>query len=97
METYISDLDGKVLYSIGRLHAAKWLNNNIIIGMDDKDDGDVVTGSEIVSFSLASRERKVLTSSATRHEMYPFPFPDGKRLACQTPDGKIFIMKLRIK
>ncbi|HUW92755.1 MAG TPA: hypothetical protein VMV74_06305 [Bacteroidales bacterium] len=95
--TFISDLDGKILFSPGRISAPKWLNNQIIIGMDDRDDGYRVTRSEIVSFSLGSNQTRYLTSSSSRKEMYPFPFPGGKSIVFQTPEGELFVMKLRIR
>jgi len=94
--TFISDLEGRILYAPGKISAPKWLNNQIIIGMDDSDDGHIVTGSEIVCFSLGSNETTFLTSTDSRIEMYPFPLPDGKNLVFQTSEGEIFLMKLRI-
>lgn len=94
--TFISDLDGRILFAPGRISAPKWLSNQIIIGMDDRDDGHNVTGSEIVCFSLGSNETTYLTSTASRTEMYPFPLPGGKSVVFQTSEGDIFVMKLRI-
>lgn len=95
--TFISDLEGRILFAPGRISAPKWLTNQIIIGMDDRDDGHTVTGSEIVCFSLGSNEATYLTSTVSRTEMYPFPLPGGKRVVFQTSEGDIFLMKLRIK
>jgi hypothetical protein len=95
--TFISDLEGRILFAPGRISAPKWLNNQVIIGMDDRDDGHVVTGSEIVCFSLVSNETTYLTSTAARSEMYPFPLPGGTGMIFQTAEGDIFLMKLRIK
>jgi len=94
--TFISDLEGSILFAPGRISAPKWLSNQIIIGMDDRDDGHNVTGSEIVCFSLGSNETTYLTSTASRNEMYPFPLPGGKSVVFQTSEGDIFVMKLRI-
>jgi Tol biopolymer transport system component len=95
--TFICDLEGKILFSAGKISAPKWLNNQIIIGMDDSDDGYRVTGSELVSFSLSSGKAYRLTSTPSVAEMYPLPFPDGKNIAFQTVEGKLFLMKLRFK
>lgn len=95
--TFISDIEGRILAAPGRISAPKWLNNQIIIGMDDRDDGHVMTGSEIVCFSLGSNETTYLTSTASRTEMYPFPLPGGKSVVFQTSEGDIFLMKLRTK
>jgi hypothetical protein len=65
--------------------------------MDDRDDGYRITGSEIVCFSLSSGKRISLTSTPERAEMYPVPLPDGKNVVFQTPEGEIFIMRLKVK
>ncbi len=95
--TFICDLEGKILFSAGKINAPKWLNNQIIIGMDETDDGYRVTGSELVSFSLSSGRTSRLTSTPSVAEMYPLPFPDGRTIAFQTVEGKLYLMKLRFK
>lgn len=95
--TFVSDLDGKILFSPGKISAPRWLSDKMIIGMEDHDDGYRVTGSEIVCFSLSSGKRISLTSTPERAEMYPLPLPDGKNVVFQTPEGEIFIMRLKVK
>ena len=95
--TFICDLDGTILSSPGKLNAPKWLTDQIIVGMDDKDDGDKVISSEIVASSVATGKRINLTSTAERNEMYPYPFPNGKKIAFRTPEGELYIMKIKLK
>ncbi len=95
--TFVCDLNGNILASPGKLNAPKWLNNQIIIGMDDKDDGHKITSSEIVAFSIASKKKINITSSNDKKEMYPYPFADGKRIAFSTSDGRLFIITVEIK
>jgi Tol biopolymer transport system component len=95
--TYICNTEGRILYDAGKVNAPKWLNDNIIIGMDDRDDGHRVVSSEIVYFSLPDGKRGYLTNTKERTEMYPFPFPGGKKLAFCTDGGEIYVMKLRIR
>jgi Tol biopolymer transport system component len=95
--TYICNTEGRMLYDAGKVNAPKWLNDNIIIGMDDRDDGHRVVSSEIVYFSLPDGKRGYLTNTKERTEMYPFPFPGGKKLAFCTDGGEIYVMKLRIR
>jgi Tol biopolymer transport system component len=97
LNTYICDLSGRVLYDAGRINAPKWLNDNIIIGMDDRDDGHRVTSSEIVYFTLGDRKRKYLTETGTRTEMYPWPFAGGRKIAFTTDNGDIYVAKLRVR
>lgn len=95
--TFVSDLNGSIIASPGKINAPKWLNNQIIVGMDDKDDGYKVTSSDLVAYSIASGKMTNLTSTSTKSEMYPFPFSDGKRIACRTPEGALYIMKVKVK
>ena len=95
--TFVSDLVGNVIASAGKLNAPKWLNNQIVVGMVDKDDGMKVISSEIIAFSVTAKKKINLTSTVERSEMFPYPFPDGKRIAFRTPEGMLYIMKIKIK
>jgi hypothetical protein len=95
--TFISDLDGNVLASAGKLNAPKWIDNQIVVGMVDEDDGMKVISSEIIAFSVATKKKINLTSTVERSEMFPYPFPDGRRIAFRTPDGMLYIMKIKVR
>ncbi|MBE0679646.1 MAG: PD40 domain-containing protein [Bacteroidales bacterium] len=95
--TWICDTSGKVLHDLGRVNAPRWLNNDLVIGMDDKDDGHMITSSELVYYSLPEKRRSVLTNTEERSEMFPFPFGDGKKIAFSTDKGEIYVMKIRIR
>lgn len=95
--TFVADLQGNILASPGKLNAPKWLNNDIIVGMDDKDDGKRIVSSDIVAFSIQNNKRINLTSSQESNEMYPFPFPGGRKIAFRTSDGNLYIMNIKIK
>ncbi len=95
--TWICDTSGKVLHDLGRVNAPRWLNNDLVIGMDDKDDGHMITSSELVYYSLPEKRRSVLTYTEERSEMFPFPFGDGKKIAFSTDKGEIYVMKIRIR
>jgi hypothetical protein len=97
INTFVCNREGRILYNAGRINAPKWLNDNIIIGMDDKDDGHRVVSSEIVYYSLPAEKRRYLTDTGTLSEMYPFPVSGGKKLAFCTDEGDIYMMKIRVK
>ena len=94
--TYICNLEGKVLFETGRINAPRWLNNQIVIGMDDHDDGYRITSSELVYYSLTTGELKTLTHTPGRSEMFPFPF-GNRKIAFNTDNGEIYIMKISIR
>ncbi|MCU0377036.1 MAG: hypothetical protein MUC78_02150 [Bacteroidales bacterium] len=95
--TFVSDLEGKILFSLGQISAPRWMNNLMVIGMEDHDDGYRVTGSEIVCFSLATGQKLYVTSTPSRAEMFPLPFSDGTNVVFQTPEGEIYFMRLKVK
>ncbi|MDZ7633233.1 MAG: hypothetical protein U5L72_01830 [Bacteroidales bacterium] len=95
--TYICDTSGKVLHDLGRINAPKWLGNTIVVGMDDKDDGHMITSSELVYYSLPGKKRMELTDTENRSEMFPFPFGGGRRIAFSTDKGEICVMKIRVR
>lgn len=95
--TWICDTSGKLLYDLGRINAPRWLNNAVVIGMDDRDDGHMITSSELVYYSLPDKMRRVLTDTENRAEMFPFPFDGGRRIAFSTDKGEIYVMKIRIR
>lgn len=95
LNTYICDLSGSIMYNAGRINAPRWLNDNVVIGMDDKDDGQRVVSSEIVYYSLREGERRYLTATGSRSEMFPWPLAGGRKIAFTTDKGEIFVLKLR--
>jgi Tol biopolymer transport system component len=95
--TRVCDLDGNIIADAGRVHAPRWLNNETIVGMDDRDDGYRVTSSDIILFFPATGRKINLTSDSERIEMYPIPFPDGKRIVFQSNGGELHIIHLKVK
>ena len=94
--TWICDTSGKILHDVGRVNAPRWLDNRIVIGMDDRDDGHKITSSELVYYSLPEKRLGVLTGTENSSEMFPFPFGAGK-IAFSTDKGEIYVMKIRIR
>jgi len=95
--TYICDTSGRVLHDLGRINAPRWLGNTIVVGMDDRDDGHMITSSELVYYSLPGKKRMALTDTENRSEMYPFPFGGGRKIAFSTDKGEIYVMKIRVR
>ncbi|HHH54606.1 MAG TPA: hypothetical protein ENK91_13175, partial [Bacteroidetes bacterium] len=61
--TYISDLDGNILAELGYLNASKWLNNDWVVGMKDRDNGDIFTASEIFAVKADGQKAVQLTDT----------------------------------
>lgn len=95
--TFVCNINGSNVKSLGKLSAPKWLNNNWVIGMDDKDDGNVVTSSVIVAVSVDAKVRQVLTQNSDMIAMYPAPSADAKQIAFCTEKGQLFLINVNVK
>jgi len=97
-KTFICDLSGKILADLGRLHACQWLNNDWVVGMDDKDDGHVLLSSNLVAVSADGKVKQDLTPVKGKLvAMYPATSPAGDKIAFNTPDGELYIMDVVVK
>lgn len=67
---YVSNIDGtQPKYIAHACRAAKWYDNNTLVGMADEDNGEFITASAIVAYTLDGRHQ-VLTDN-TMIAMYP--------------------------
>lgn len=92
--TFVYTIDGKNILSLGKLSAPKWLNNNFVIGMDDKYFGQELISSELIVVSVDGKNRKIL---ATDKAIYPDPSGDGRKIAYSNNEGQLFILNINIK
>lgn len=95
LNTYIMDLNGKILSDLGRVEAPEWYNENWIVGMLTKDDGHTITASDIRMVSTDGKE-VVLISDTTEIAMYPSASGQAGKVAYATADGKVFVLDLTI-
>jgi Tol biopolymer transport system component len=94
---WVCDLEGRIIASAGRINSPGWINNDLIVGMNDRDDGYRVISSDIVCYSIRSGKTIMLTDTRDNIEMYPLPFPDGSGIVYQTIKGELYLMKVRIR
>lgn len=87
---YVCNIDGSALKRLGTLRAAKWLNNDVIVGMNDTDNGEVTTSSEIVAVDL-NGNRQVLTDSSL---IAMYPQTGNNKIAFSTLEGDVYIINL---
>lgn len=96
-KTYICDLSGNIIAGLGKLNAPQWLNNNWVIGMDDKDNGYVVVNSVIVAVTADGKIRQNLTQPFGKIAMYPAASPTGDKIAFSTLDDELYIMNVVVR
>ena len=95
--TFVADTAGRILAEMGRLNAPKWINDMLVAGMNDRDDGTTIIASDICCYSLRSKKTVNLTNTEDIIEMYPWPVPGRNRIAFQTSNGELFVMHVRIR
>jgi len=87
---YVCNLDGSGLQNLGVLRAAKWLNDNVVVGMNDMDNGEFTIKSEIVAVNLQG-ERQVLTGEDV---IAMYPQCATGCIAFSTPSGEAYLINL---
>ena len=89
---FVCDIDGKNIQFIGHnILAPVWYNDNILVGCDTKDNGEVVLESVIVAYSLDGK-KQVLTNG---EQIAVFPKAANGKIAYSTSEGEIYIMNVK--
>ena len=89
---FVCDIDGKNIQFIGHnCLAPVWYNDNIILGCDTKDNGEVVLESVIVAYSLDGK-KQVLTNG---EQIAVFPQVAEGKIAYSTSEGEIYVMNVK--
>ena len=84
--------------NLGDLRAAKWSPfQNMIVYMNDIDDGEKTLESDIFIFNLLDNKSRNLTNTPNVIEMNPVWSPDGSMIAYHTTKGNIEILKLKVE
>ena len=89
---FVCDLNGQNVRKIANhCRAAKWYDNNTIIGMADEDDGKVLTASAIVVYTLDGKSQILINKSA----MAIYPVCANGKVAFSTAAGEMFLMQVK--
>lgn len=92
MGCFVCDVDGRNSQFVGwDCRAPQWYNNEIIIAMNDQDDGHFFTSSTIMAYTLDGK-CQVLTSP-DMVAMYPFA-AEGK-VVFSTLQGKTYLLNVK--
>lgn len=93
---FTCNIDGTDVQHIGYIRAAKWYDNNIVVGMHDTDNGEFVTSSEVIAYSADGKEKQVLSDASTM-AMYPTVSANGEKISFTTPSGEAYIINVKTK
>ncbi|MBR1808624.1 MAG: PD40 domain-containing protein [Paludibacteraceae bacterium] len=91
---YVAGIDGSNPQYIARqCRAAKWLDDNTLVAMADRDNGEVVTESSIVVYTIDGRHQTLTDNSVIA--MYPYASADGKRIVFSTDRGEAYMINVK--
>lgn len=89
---FVCNVDGSNSQFISAdCRAPQWYNNNIIIAMNDQDDGHYTTKSAILAFTLDGKVQVLTTPDMIA--MYPFA-AEGK-VVFSTLEGKTYLLNVK--
>lgn len=94
--TFVSDLKGSILHSLGAINAPVWYTNDFVVGMLDKSNDGVYTESKVLISSVDGTYQKTLTDQS-EIALYPSVASKANNVAYSTLNGEIFILTLNIK
>ena len=94
--TYVSDLKGNIIASLGHLNAPVWYDNEFVVGTQSKDDGNNITESKVIMKNLSGSITKLL-SKPEQIAMCPTASAAAKKVAYNTSEGDIYVLELNIK
>lgn len=92
---YVYDTKTKTTYDFGIGEFPSWINNEQLIFMVVKDDGNEIKDSDIYCYNYDGKFLADLTYGFDKPALYPWASRDGK-IVFQSPDGKIYKMQIQI-
>ena len=90
---FVCNIDGSNPIRLGELRAAKWLGNDMVVGMNDTDNGEQVISSSIIVADLKGTKQTV--SNANVIAMYPSTTADGKHIGFVDASGELYVINLK--
>lgn len=89
---WVCDIDGQNAHRIGILRAPQWLNNDVIVGMFDEDDGEFIFASKIIASDLNGNQQELTGNDVVA--MYPHADATGSKVVFSTPAGEAYIINI---
>ncbi len=90
---YVCNIDGSNPVYLGTVRAPQWYDNNTVVGMNDKDNGEFITSSKIVAVSADGKVAQKLTEDVSM-AMYPSVSADGGKIAYTSANGELYIINI---
>ena len=91
--TYVYDLNAQTTAFVGDLRAAKWLDNEFLVAMRDRDNGYEVTESTLLVANADGSFQQAITPESVK-AMYPTAA--GGRVVFNTAEGQLYMLNVNI-
>lgn len=89
---FTCNLDGSDVCKLGVLRAMVWVNDDVLVGMDDHDNGI----STIESSLIAVNPRGTVKQTLTNKDMVAvFPTSAAGKIGFTTPEGELYVLNLK--
>lgn len=89
---FVCDLDGSNVKALGLVRAPRWYDNNTVVGMQDKDNGEFIISSKVVAVTLDGTMQTLTSDDVVA--MYPVASPATGKIAFSTPAGEAYIINV---
>ncbi len=90
--TYVCNIDGSDVKRIGSFRAPVWYDNNIVLGMNDQDDGEFIYASTIVAANLNGDQQTLTNGEIVA--MYPHASATSGKIVFSTPAGEAYMINV---
>lgn len=89
---FVCDINGSNVKALGQVRAPQWYDNNTVVGMQDKDNGEFIISSKVVAVTLDGTMQTLTGDDVVA--MYPFASPATGKIAFSTPAGEAYIINV---
>lgn len=90
---YVCNLQGgNVQFISPRCLAPQWYDNETVIGMNTRDDGEFIHESSIDAYTLSGEHQQLV--SAMEGLMYPHCSAESGRIACSSLKGGVYVINV---
>ncbi len=89
---YLMSNKGEMIVDLGYMERPTWAGNDFVTFQVTKDNGDIITSSDIYKVGINSRVRTNLTTKFSKIAMEPSSNSDGSKILFNTDDGEIYLI-----
>lgn len=90
--TYVCNIDGSNNQLVGRdLLCPQWYDNNTLIGTHERDNGNFITASAIVAYTLDGKVQTLTTNEMIAMD----PYAANGKIVFTTAEGKTYLMSVK--